>query len=310
MTELYPEIEPYNKGNLKVSDIHTLYYEEAGNPHGQPAIVLHGGPGAGCTPDMRRFFDPKHYRIILFDQRGCGRSTPLASLEENTTWDIVEDIEKLRQNLGIEKWLVFGGSWGSTLALSYSEKYPESVTHLVLRGIFLSRDKDNDWLYKNGASEIFPEQWAEFCSGVKLEQGENYPQAYYKALTSTDKNKQLMAAKKWSNWEWSIIRLVTIERPTEDQFAINFARIECHFILHRCFLEEGQLLLNVQKIKHIPMTMVHGRYDVVCAMQNAYDLHQALPDADLVVCPRSGHSQFEDEIVSALVEATDKYRNA
>jgi proline iminopeptidase len=308
MTELYPSIEPYNQGNLKVSDIHTLYYEEVGNPKGQPAVVLHGGPGAGCTPDMRRFFDPKHYRIILFDQRACGRSSPLAVLEENTTWDIVEDIEKLRKHLGIEKWLVFGGSWGSTLALSYSEKYPDKVTHLILRGIFLSRDKDNDWLYGYGASEIFPDQWADFCSGVTLEKGESYPQAYYKVLTSNDKNKQLTVAKKWSKWEWSIVKLVTTDTPDEDQFALNFARIECHFIMNRCFLEEGQLLRDVHKIKDIPITMVHGRYDVVCAARNAFDLKDALPRAELVICPRSGHSQFEDEIASGLTEATNKYR--
>jgi proline iminopeptidase len=308
MTELYPAIEPYNHDNLKVSDIHTLYYEEVGNPKGQPAVVLHGGPGAGCTPDMRRFFDPDHYRIILFDQRACGRSSPLAVLEENTTWDIVEDIEKIRKHLGIEKWLVFGGSWGSTLALSYSEKYPERVTHLVLRGIFLSRDKDNAWLYEYGASEIFPEQWIDFCSEVQIQTGETYPEAYYKVLTSNDKEKQLSAAKKWSNWEWSIVKLVTTEKPEEDQFALNFARIECHFILNRCFLEEGQLLRDAKKIKHIPLTIVHGRYDVVCAIRNADDLKKALPNAELVICPRSGHSQFEDEIASALTEATNKYR--
>jgi proline iminopeptidase len=309
MTELYPSIVPYNHGMLKVSDIHTIYYEEVGNPKGQPAVVLHGGPGAGCNPDMRRFFDPEYYRIILFDQRACGRSTPSAVLEENDTWNIVEDIEKLRKHLGIDKWLVFGGSWGSTLALSYSQKHPDQVTHLVLRGIFLSRDADNDWLYGYGASDIFPDQWAEFSSGVTLGKGESYPQAYYKVLTGTDKNKQLAAAHKWSNWEWSIVKLVTTDLPTEDQFAINFARIECHFILNRCFLEEGQLLKDAPKIKDIPMTLVHGRYDVVCAVKNAYDLHLALPDSELVICPRSGHSQFEEEIASALVEATNKYRN-
>ncbi|MEP7235256.1 MAG: prolyl aminopeptidase, partial [Ignavibacteriota bacterium] len=238
MTELYPSIEPYNHGMLQVSDLHSIYYEEVGNPKGQPAVVLHGGPGAGCTPDMRRFFDPKHYRIILLDQRACGRSTPLAVLEENDTWNIVEDIEKLRKHLGIDKWLVFGGSWGSTLSLSYSQKYPDKVTHLILRGIFLSRNGDNDWLYKSGASEIYPDQWAEFCSGVELEKGESYPQAYYKVLTGNDKDKQLAAAHKWSNWEFSIVKLVTTDKPEEDQFALNFARIECHFILNRCFLEE------------------------------------------------------------------------
>jgi proline iminopeptidase len=308
MSEIYPITEPYNHSTLQVSDIHTLYYEEVGNPQGQPAIVLHGGPGAGCSPEMRSFFDPEHYRVILFDQRGCGRSAPLAVLEENTTWEIVEDIEKLRKHLGIDKWMVFGGSWGSTLALSYSEKYPEYVTHLVLRGIFLSRDRDNDWLYKHGASEIFPEQWADFCSGVTLEKGETYPQAYYRVLTSDNKEKQLAAAKKWSNWEFSIIRLVTPDKPTDDQFALNFARIECHFILNRCFLDEGQLLRDAYKLKNIPMTIVHGRYDVVCSMQNAYDLHSALPHSELVVCPRSGHSQFEEEISLALTDATNKYR--
>lgn len=308
MSELYPSIEPYKQGYLKVSDIHKLYYEEVGNPKGQPAVVLHGGPGAGCSPDMRRFFDPQHYRIILFDQRACGRSSPLAELQENTTWDIVDDIEKLRNHLGIEKWLVFGGSWGSTLALSYSEKFPGRVTHMVLRGIFLSRVKDNDWLYSYGASELFPEQWADFCSGVIKKQEDSYPQAYYKVLTSSDKNKRLAAAKKWSDWEWSIVKLVTTEKPTDDQFSLNFARIECHYILNGCFLEEGQLLRDAFKIKHVPLTIVHGRYDVICAMQNAYDLHVALPEAELIVCPRSGHSQFEEEVTSALVEATNKYR--
>ncbi|MEI8134121.1 MAG: prolyl aminopeptidase [bacterium] len=308
MTQLYPTIEPYNHGMLKVSDIHTLYYEEVGNPNGQPAVVLHGGPGAGCSPDMRRFFDPAHYRIILFDQRGCGRSSPLAVLDGNTTWDIVEDIEKLRKHLGIGKWLVFGGSWGSTLALSYSQKYPTTVTQLILRGVFLSNDADNEWLYKYGASELFPEQWADFCSGVELERGESYPQAYTKVLNCGDSAIELAAAKKWSNWEWSIVKLVAGAIPEGDQFAINFARIECHYILNRCFLDEGQLLRDAHLIRHIPTTIVHGRYDVVCAPRNAYELKLVLPEAELIFCPRSGHSQFEEEIAAALTEATNKYR--
>lgn len=305
---LYPPIEPFNSGHLQVSDLHTIYYEEVGNPNGQPVVVLHGGPGAGCSPDMRRFFDPKHYRAVLFDQRACGRSSPLAVLEGNDTWSIVEDIEKLRTHLGIDKWVVFGGSWGSTLSLSYAEKHPERVTHLILRGIFLSRDLDNDWLYKYGASEIFPEQWADFCSGVTRQGNESWVEAYYRVLTGPDKDAMLAAAKHWSNWEYSIIKLVTTERPTEDQFALNFARIECHFIINRCFLEEGQLVRDAQKIAHIPTTIVHGRYDVICAMQNAYELHKLLPKSDLVVCPRSGHSMFEDEISDELVRAADKYR--
>lgn len=308
MSQLYPAIEPYATGFLNVSELHTLYYEEVGNPKGQPAVVLHGGPGAGCSPDMRRFFDPEKYRIILFDQRACGRSFPLAVLEENTTWDIVEDIEKLRKHLSIDKWLVFGGSWGSTLALSYSEKYPEQTTHLILRGIFLSTNIDNDWLYSYGASELFPEQWADFCSGVTRKDGEDWVTAYYRELTCGDHKRELAAAHKWSNWEWSIIKLVTKETPSEDQFALNFARIECHFIKHRCFLEEGQLLFNAPKIAHIPTTIVHGRYDVICAMRNAFELQKVLPNSRLVVCPTSGHSQFEEEITSGLVEATDLYR--
>ncbi len=308
MTPLYPEIEPFNSGHLKVSDLHTIYYEEVGNPNGQPAVVLHGGPGAGCSPDMRRFFDPKHYRIVLFDQRACGRSSPLAVLEGNSTWEIVDDIEKLRTHLGIEKWLVFGGSWGSTLSLSYSEKYPERVTHLILRGIFLSRDKDNDWLYDYGASEIYPDQWAEFCSGVTRQNGESWVDAYYRVLTSDNETERLEAARKWSAWEFSIIKLVTTERPTEDQFALNFARIECHFIKNRCFLEEGQLLRDAHKIAHIPMTIVHGRYDVICTIANAFALQKALPKATMMICPRSGHSQFEEEISSALTEATNTFR--
>lgn len=309
MAQLYPPIEPYDSGYLQVSPPHSLYYEVCGNPNGQPAVILHGGPGSGCNAEMRQFFDPKHYRIVLFDQRGAGRSRPEASLIDNTTWHLVADIEQLREHLGIEKWVVLGGSWGSTLALSYSEKHPERVSHLILRGVFLSRKKDIDWLYADGgASEIYPDQWEDFLDGITPVKGEDYYTTYYGVLTGNDEKAKLKAAHRWSNWEFSMIKLVTTERPTSDDFALNFARIECHYMVNHCFLEEGQLLRDTPKIKHIPTTIVHGRYDVICTLRNAYDLQKQLPDAKLVICPRSGHSMFEDEIAASLVDATDAYR--
>lgn len=308
MAQLYPHIEPYNSGYLKVSDIHSLYYEECGNPYGQPAVMLHGGPGSGCSDEMRQFFDPEHYRIILFDQRGSKRSTPHASLEDNTTWHLVEDIEKLREHLGIEKWLVFGGSWGSTLSLSYSQTHPERVTHLILRGIFLGRDEDNKWLYHYGASEIYPDTWDEFLKGPKPLQGETYIDSYYRTLTGSDEKAKLDAAKRWSNWEFSIIMLVNDGIPLDDDAAISFSRIECHYIKNNCFLEEGQLLRDAHKIAHIPTTIVHGRYDVICSMRNAWELKKALPNANLVITPRAGHSMFDHENAEALVDATNAYK--
>jgi proline iminopeptidase len=310
MAQLYPLIEPYNTGFLSVSQIHSLYYEECGNPAGVPAVMLHGGPGSGCSDEMRQMFDPKYYRIILFDQRGAKRSTPHASLEDNTTWHLVDDIEKLRAHLGIEKWLVFGGSWGSTLSLSYSQKYPERVSHLILRGIFLGRDEDNKWLYEYGASELFPEKWDEFIKGVTPNPGESYIDAYYRVLTGVEEKPQLEAARRWSNWEFSIIKLVNEDKPLDDESALSFARIECHYIKNNCFLEEGQLLTDAHKIAHIPMTIVHGRYDVICSMRNAWELKRVLPHANLVVTPRAGHSMFDAENAEALVDATNGYRAA
>jgi proline iminopeptidase len=308
MAQLYPAIKPYNSGYLKVSDIHSLYYEECGNPYGQPAVMLHGGPGSGCSDEMRQFFDPEHYRIILFDQRGSKRSTPHASLEDNTTWHLVEDIEKLREHLNIEKWLVFGGSWGSTLSLSYSQTHPERVTHLILRGIFLGRDEDNKWLYHYGASEIYPDTWDEFLKGPKPLQGETYIDSYYRTLTGSDEKAKLDAAKRWSNWEFSIIMLVNDGKPLDNDAAISFSRIECHYIKNNCFLEEGQLLRDAHKIAHIPTTIVHGRYDVICSMRNAWELKKVLPNANLVITPRAGHSMFDYENAEALVDATNVFR--
>lgn len=309
MRTFYPAIEPYNSGFLAVSPVHRIYYEECGNPQGQPALVLHGGPGAGCMPQMRQLFDPEHYRIVLFDQRGSGRSLPESSLEENTTGHLVEDIEKLRAHLKIEQWLVLGGSWGVTLGLAYAQSYPTQVTHLVLRGTFLARQQDIIWLYHYGASEIFPERWQVFLNGIKASVGENYLHAYYKALTGNDEQAKLHAGRGWCNWEYSIVRMIMQEPPFEDKFMIQSARIASHYMVNNCFLRENQLIEDAFKIQQIPTTIIHGRYDVICTMSNAYDLHQALPHANLMVCPLSGHSTLENEIVAALIQATDHYRN-
>ncbi|MDP4199147.1 MAG: prolyl aminopeptidase [Bacteroidota bacterium] len=312
MRELYPALEPYNTGFLPVSELHTLYYEESGNPAGQPAVFVHGGPGAGTGPDHRRFFDPKHYRIILFDQRGCGRSTPHAELRENTTWDLVADMEKLRETLGLDRWLVFGGSWGSTLALAYAETHPERVTHLVLRGIFLLRPWEIDWLYQQGADALFPDFWEEYLKPIPREERNDLLAAYHKRLTSNDRAIRVEAAKAWSKWEGSTSKLLIdqhmIDQFEDEDFAIAFARIECHYFVNNGFMESGQLLRDAHRIRKIPTVIVHGRYDVVCPMRNAWDLHKVLPDAKLVISPTSGHSALEKENASALLDATDAFR--
>ncbi len=313
MREFYPEIEPYNQGQLKVSNIHTIYYEESGNPKGQPAIFVHGGPGGGTQPEHRRYFDPKHYRIILFDQRGCGKSTPHAELRENTTWDLVKDIEKIREHLGIEKWLVFGGSWGSTLSIAYAETHPERVTHLALRGIFLLRKWEIDWLYQKGADAIFPDHWEAYIKPIPEQERGDMLTAYYNRLTGTDKQVQLEAALAWSAWEGSTSKLLVdpnmVAHYTDGDFAIAFARIESHYFYNRGFMEEGQLLRDVDRIRLIPTVIVQGRYDVVCPVRSAWDLHRAFPEAKLIITPMSGHSAFEPENRSALIEATDAFRS-
>lgn len=312
MREFYPSLEPYNQGHLKVSNIHSMYYEESGNPKGFPAVFVHGGPGGGTQPEHRRYFDPKYYRIILFDQRGCGKSTPNASLEDNTTWDLVRDMEKLREHLGIDKWLVFGGSWGSTLSLAYSETHPERVTHLVLRGIFLVRKWEIDWLYQKGADAIFPDRWEDYIKPVPGAERNDFVTAYHKRLTSNERRTQLEAARAWSAWEGSTSKLLVdpdmVSHYSDDDFAIAFARIECHYFFNKGFMEDGQLLRDVGRIRHIPTTIVQGRYDVVCPIRSAWDLHRAFPEAKLVISPTSGHSAFEVENRSALIEATDAYR--
>jgi proline iminopeptidase len=308
---LYPEIEPYNTGRLRVSDLHELYFEEAGNPNGKPAVFLHGGPGGGIDASYRRFFDPAKYRVVLFDQRGCGRSTPHAELRENTTQDLVADIERLREHLGIERWQVFGGSWGSTLALAYAETHPERVTELVLRGIFLLRKQEIDWFYQRGASAIYPDAWEPYWTHIPEAERGDMLHAYHRRLTSDNASVRIAAAKAWSIWEGSTSRLYTdpelINRSAGDAFAEAFARIECHYFVNRGFMQEGQLLTDIARIQHIPGVIVQGRYDVVCPLESAWALHKAWPNSDLTIIPDAGHSAREPGISRALVAATDKF---
>jgi proline iminopeptidase len=310
LREFYPSIEPYNKGFLKVSDIHNIYFEEVGNPAGKPIVFLHGGPGGGVAPDHRRFFDPKTYRIILFDQRGSGQSTPCAELRENTTWDLVADTERVREHLKIDKWVVFGGSWGSTLALTYAIKHPERVKALVLRGIFLCRPSEIKWFYQEGASQIFPDVWDEYLKVIPQNERHDMVTAYYKRLTHENRDVRLEAAKAWSKWEAATSRLYidanAIEEFDDPDSALSFARIECHYFTNNAFFETNNWILeNVNKIRHIPAWIVQGRYDVVCPATSAWELHKAWPEAKFQIIPDSGHAAAEPGTRSALVEATD-----
>ena len=311
LLELYPAIEPYHEFQLKVSELHTLWIEECGNPTGRPVVFLHGGPGAACEEFQRRFFDPQHYRIILFDQRGCGRSMPHAELRDNTTQDLVADIERIRNYLKIEKWLVFGGSWGSTLALAYAQAHASHVTGLILRGIFLCRSRDIQWFYQDGASFIYPDLWQNYIQAIPKQERDNLVSAFYKRLTSDDKNIQLEAARAWSIWEGSTSNLITksaiLNHFSDDRTALSLARIECHYFSNDSFLRNNQLLDDASKLTGIPGVIIHGRYDVVCPIEQAYALHQAWPDAEFMVAPTSGHSATEPEIVDALVGATKKF---
>lgn len=312
MREFYPEIEPFNAGMLPVNSQHTLYYEEVGNPQGKPIVFVHGGPGGGIDSSMRRFFDPKVWRVILFDQRGCGKSTPFSELTDNTTWDSVSDMEKLRTHLKVKDWAVFGGSWGSTLALAYAIKHPSHVQSLILRGIFLLREKEIRWFYQEGASFIFPDAWAKYLAPIPQEERHDLLTAFYKRLTSPDAQVRSEAAKAWSVWEGSTSKLFTdpkfIERFAGDEFADAFARIECHYFVNKGFFEEdGWLLKNVAQIRHIPAWIVQGRYDVVCPATSAYELNQAWPESQLHIIADAGHSASEPGIRSKLIEATDYF---
>jgi proline iminopeptidase len=309
---LYPKIEPYETGHLDVGDGHSLYWELCGNPDGKPAVFLHGGPGAGISPDHRRQFNPDKYRILLFDQRGCGRSTPHASLEANTTWHLVEDIEKLRQMAGVEKWMVFGGSWGSTLSLAYAVTHPERVTELVLRGIFLFDKYELDWMYtKGGASQLYPDKWEEFVAPIPKDEHGDLVGAFQKRLTGGDRDEQLRCAKAWSKWEAQIVTLLpnahVVEEFTEDDKAIAIARIENHYMAHGGWLDEGQLLREAGKLDGIPGVIVQGRHDCCTPPAAAWALHKCWPEAKLEIIPDGGHLFNEPGILDALIRATDRF---
>jgi proline iminopeptidase len=309
---LYPVPEPYETGFLPVSDLHTVYWEESGNPRGKPVVFVHGGPGDGTNPQYRRFFDPQRYRIVLFDQRGCGKSTPYAEVRENTTADLVADMERLRTLRGIERWLVFGGSWGSTLGLAYAQKHPEHVSELLLRGIFLLRRSELLWFYQEGASHLFPDAWEAYEAAIPPEERHDYLAAYHKRLSSPDPAVNLPAAKAWSIWEGSTSKLLPDPAYAahfgDEARALAFARIESHYFVNRAFFDaDDQLLRDVPKIRHIRATIVQGRYDLVCPLRSAWDLHRAWPEAELLIVPDAGHSALEHGISRALVAATDKY---
>ncbi len=312
---LYPEIQPYRTGYLRVSPIHEIYYEECGNPGGKPAVFVHGGPGAGGDASPRRFFDPARYRIVLFDQRGSGRSKPHAELRENTTQHLVADMERLRAELGIERWLVFGGSWGSTLALVYAETHPEAVTELVLRGIFLLRPSEIEWFYQQGASEIFADHWEEYLKPIPVEERGDLLRAYYRRLTGPDEAAAMAAARAWSVWEGSTSHLfesaTTVARFSNDEFAVALARIEAHYFINGGFLKTpDQILENAGRLRKIPGVIVQGRYDVVCPMISAWALHRAWPEAEFRLVPDAGHSAFEPGITHELITATDRFAQA
>lgn len=309
--DLYPPIEPSRTGFLDVDGGHQIYYEECGNPAGKPAVFLHGGPGGGCTPAMRRFWNPEQYRIILFDQRGAGRSKPHASLEHNTTWDLVADIERLRLALEVDKWQIFGGSWGSTLALAYSQTHPQHVTEIVLRGIFMLRKKEIDWFYQHGASEIFPDRWKHYLAPIPASEHGDLLKAYYERLTGDDPDTRLVAAKAWSIWEGTTSTLLPNEQVAADfgadEMALALARVECHYFVNGGFMEENQLIDNVGVIRHIPAVIVQGRYDVVCPVISAWELATAWPEANLRIVSDAGHAAFEPGNIHELICATDAF---
>ncbi|PZR13499.1 MAG: prolyl aminopeptidase [Archangium gephyra] len=311
----YPPIEPFNTGRLQVGDGHELYFEESGNPDGKPVVFVHGGPGGGTEPKQRQFFDPSAYRIVLFDQRGCGKSTPFASLENNTTWHLVADMEKLRTHLKIEKWQVFGGSWGSTLALAYAQTHPERCTELVLRGIFLLRKWEIDWFYQDGTSHLFPDAWEKYLAAIPENERGDLVSAYYRRLTSTDAKVRADAARAWSQWEGRTSYLLPnasyLSKTGEDAFADAFARIECHYFVNGGWVTGERALLNpanIARMKHIPGVIVQGRYDVVCPMESAWALHRAWPEADLRIVEDAGHAAHEPGNLHELIEATDRFK--
>ena len=311
MRQLYPKIKSYNDFFLDVDETHSLYVEESGSLKGIPVVFIHGGPGSGCESYHRQFFDPEKYRIILFDQRGAGRSTPHANLENNTTWDLVADMEKIREKLGIERWLVFGGSWGSTLALAYAQTHTEKVLGLVLRGIFLCRKKEIDWFYQEGASRIFPDMWQDFINVIPKTEQHDLVRAYHQRLTSDDEFTRMQAAKAWSRWEGRTANLIsrqsTLDHFTEPHTALSLARIECHYFMNSAFFDEAPLLDNMDKLKNIPGIIVQGRYDMICPLESAWELNQVWPESVLQIIPDAGHAASEPGIIAALIAATDHF---
>ena len=312
MNSYFKPVEPYNTFSLKVSSLHTIHIEESGSINGKPVIFLHGGPGGGIEPIYRQYFDSNKWRIIIFDQRGCGKSTPFSELRENTTWDLVDDIEKIRRHLKIDSWVVFGGSWGSTLSLTYAITHPSKCKGLILRGIFLLREKEINWFYQEGANYIYPDAWEKYLKPIKLEDRSNMVNAYYKILTGNDFNLRSQAAKAWSIWEASTSKLFQdnkyLHHFEESHIADAFARIECHYFYHKGFFDEdGWILKNIDQIRSIPGVIIQGRYDVVCPIITAWELHKLWPEAEFYIIQNSGHSMLEEGIRSKLIEYTNKY---
>jgi len=311
MLTLYPSIKPYAEHNLQVDDLHTLYVEESGEPTGIPVLFLHGGPGIGCNPDHRRFFDPKRYRIVLFDQRGCGKSTPYLCITNNTTQDLIGDIEKIREYLNVKKWMLFGGSWGATLALLYSQQYPQNVTSMVLRGVFLGRQQDLNWLFKEGGvSKFFPDHWDTFISHVPVERRDDTVKAYYDLLRGDNEIMHMTLAKSWGLWEAECTTLEVNpdneKKFTNPHLALSVAEIETHYFVNKMFIEENQIINNMPKIAHIPGIIVHGRYDMVCPLDNSYELHKAWPESRLEIIRHAGHAALEPGITDVLILATNE----
>lgn len=312
MKTLLPPIKPFAEHMIKVSDGHEIYVEESGDPKGIPILFVHGGPGAGCTPDDRRYFDPEHYRIILFDQRGCGRSTPYGGLEHNTTAKLIQDMEAIRTQLKIKKWMLFGGSWGSTLSLLYAQQYPHLVKGMILRGVFLGRKKDLTWFYQDGANQLFPDYWQEFLLPIPEEERHNMIAAYYQRLSGQDELARMNAAKHWAQWEGQCATLnpckSVMERFTNTHTAVSLSLIETHYFMNHCFIENDQILKEAYRLEGIPGIIVHGRYDVICPLENAYILHQAWSGSELHIIRDAGHSAAEQTITDALVNAVDMMR--
>lgn len=311
---LYPPIEPYETGMLDVGDGHRVYFERVGKPGAKPVVFLHGGPGGGISPEHRRLFNPECYDILLFDQRGCGRSEPHASIEANTTWHLVEDIERLREHVGVSQWMVFGGSWGSTLGLAYAQTHPQRVSELILRGVYTLTQAEIDWYYQFGVSEMFPDKWAAFQAPIPVEERHDMVAAYHRRLMGDDPAIQLEAAKAWTLWEGETITLLpdpAFSAPfREGHYALAFARLENHFFTHKAWLEEGQLLANADRLKGIPGVIVHGRYDMPCPVRYALALHQAWPDSEFHLIEGAGHAWSEPGILDQLIRATDRFASS